>query len=49
MVVLERPQMPNKTVDLDEFSEWCDQEGLARDGASRSRYASELLRSRNAK
>ncbi len=31
-------------VDLDDFSSWCDEKGRARDGASRSQYASELLR-----
>jgi hypothetical protein len=30
-------------VDLDDFSSWCDEKSITRDGASRSRYVSELL------
>ena len=30
-------------VDLDDFSAWCDANGRARDGSSRSLYASQLL------
>ncbi len=34
-------------VDLNDFSVWCDEKGRAHDGASRSQYASELLRKQN--
>ena len=30
-------------VDLDAFENWCEQKGLPRNGASRSRYAAEIL------
>ena len=35
-------------VDLDEFSDWCIQEGLELNSSARSRYASEMLRKRTA-
>jgi hypothetical protein len=35
-------------VDLDDFSSWCDEKSIARDGASRSRYVSEILRKKEA-
>ena len=34
-------------VDLDDFSAWCDEKGKEREGASRSQYASEILRKQN--